>query len=151
MWLVLENHRRSGEHDVGEQDVFRVQPHRAVHRGNQRHLNIEDVHQNFFAFTVDLVVTPRGKEIEAVGCDRFHEGAAATSKDYHAIVGIGADSVKQVDELLVRVPVEHQYTAIGVKRDFQHTTLRPREVGVGKTVAILVKADHGYPPYCRRH
>ena len=31
--------------------------------------------------------------------------------------------MKEVDELLVRVPVEHQYAAIGVKRHFQHASL----------------------------
>src|ERR1700722_14711684 len=58
--------------------------------------------------------------------------------------------MKQVYELLVRVPVENQHAAIGVKRHFQHAPLRPRVAGVGKSFAISVKTDHEYPPCCRK-
>ena len=75
--LVLKNRRWRRQHDVSEQDIFGVQPHRAVHRGDQRHLDIEDVHKDFFALAIDLVVALRAEEVEAVGADRLHERGTA--------------------------------------------------------------------------
>src|ERR1700733_2176546 len=54
--------------------------------------------------------------------------------------------MKQVDELLVRVSVEDQGAAVGVKCHFKDATLRPGQPRVSKTAAIVVKADHGSPP-----
>ena len=119
-----------------------MQPHRAVHRGDQRHLDVEDVHQDFFALAIDLVVAPRGEEIEAVGSDRLHERIAAAGQDDDAIIRIGTDRVKQVDELLVGVAVEDERAAIGVKRHFKHARRRTAETGIGETVAIGVKPGH---------
>jgi hypothetical protein len=99
--LILKNRRRRRQHDISEQDIFGVQPHRAVHRSNERHLDIEDVHEDLFALAIDLVVTLRAKEVKAFGADRLHERLAAAGQDHHAIVGIGADHVKEIDELLV--------------------------------------------------
>src|ERR1700722_10023616 len=124
MRLVLEDHRRGGEHDVGEQEVFGVQAHWAVHRGDQRHLNVEDVHEDFLALAINLVVAPWGGEIEAVGGDPFHERIAAAREDYHTIIGIRANGGKQVHELFVRVSVEDHHTAVRVQRHFKHRTLR---------------------------
>ena len=116
-----------------EQDVFGMQPHRAVHRGDQRHLDIEDVHEDFFALAIDLVVALRGEEVEAVRADRLHERLAAAGQDDHAIVGIGADRMKQIDELFMGVPIEDQRAAIGVKRHFQHAGFRTGQASIGKT------------------
>src|SRR2546430_847105 len=121
--LILKDRRGGSQHDVGEQDIFGVQPHRAVHRGDQRHLDVEDVHEDSFALAIDLVVALRAEEVEAVGADRLHERGTAAGEDDDASIGIGADRVKEIDELFVGVPVEDQRTAIRVKRHFQHATL----------------------------
>src|SRR5439155_18446859 len=83
--LILEHRRGGRQHDVGEQDIFGVQPHRTVHRGDQRHLDVEDVHEDFFALAVDLVVALRAEEVEAVGADRLHERGTAAGQDHDAI------------------------------------------------------------------
>ena len=99
-----------------------MQPHRAVHRGDQRHLDVEDVHEDSFALAIDLVVALRAEEVEPVGADRLHERGTAAGEDDDASIGIGADRVKEIDELFVGMPVEDERTAIGVKRHFQHAT-----------------------------
>ena len=132
MGLVLENRRRRRQDDVGEQDVFGVQPHRAVHGGDHRRLDIEKVHQDFSALAIDLVVALRAEEVEAVRTDFLHEGVAAAGQDHNAIVGIGADGVKQVDELLVSMAVKNQRPAIRVQRRLQHAARERVRRALGK-------------------
>src|SRR5580700_7736155 len=106
--FVLENSRRSGQHDVGEQDIFGVQPRRAVYRGDKRRLDVENIHEDLSALAIDLVVALRGEEVETFGADRLHEGVAATRQDHHAIIGVRPDRVKQIDKLFVSMPIEDQ-------------------------------------------
>ena len=57
--------------------------------------------------------------------------------------------MKQLDELLVGISVEDQRPAVGVKRYFQYARFRTGQAGIGKAVAIRVKAIHGSaPPVC---
>jgi len=88
------------------------------------------------------------KEVEALGADRLHERPAAAGQDDHAIIGIGADRVKKIDKLFVGMPVEDKCAAIGVKRNFQNAALRTDLAGIGETVAIGIKTNHGFAP-CR--
>jgi len=44
---------------------------------------------------------------------------------------LGANRLKQVDELFVGTPIEHQCAAIGVKRPFQHPCFRTGQTGIG--------------------
>ena len=127
-----------------------MQSHRTVHRGNQRHFDVEDIHQNFLALAIDLVVAARAKEIEAVGCDPLHERIAAAGHDDDAVVGIRTDRMKQVNELFVREPVENQHAAIGVKRHLKHAGLRSGQAGVGKIVTIGIEVSHLISPCSRR-
>ena len=109
--LVLKNRRWGGQHDVGEQDIFGVQPRRAVDRGDQRHFDVEDVHEDLSALAINLVVALRGEEVEALGADGLHERAAAAGQDDDAVIGVRPDRMKQVDKLLVSMPVEDQRAA----------------------------------------
>ncbi len=115
-----------------------MQPHRAVHRSNERHFDVEDVHENFFALAIDLVVALRSKEVEALRADSLHEGLAAAGQNHHAIVGVGTDAVKEIDELFMGVPIKDERAAISVQRHFQHTTFRACQAGVVEAVAISV-------------
>ena len=82
--------------------------------------SIDDVHEDFPALAIDLVVALRGKEIETFRTDCLHEGVAAAGQDDNTVIAVGADRVKQVHELFVGISVEGQRAAIGVKRHFQH-------------------------------
>jgi hypothetical protein len=42
--------------------------------------------------------------------------------------------------------IEDQRAPVGVKRHFQHARFRTVQAGVGKAVAIGVKAAHRFPP-----
>jgi hypothetical protein len=95
-----------------------VQPHRSIHGRDHRHLDVEDVHEDFFALAIDFVVALRAEEVEPVGGNRLHERLTAAGQDDHAVIGIRTDGVKQTDELLMRMPVEDQRSAVGVKRHF---------------------------------
>jgi hypothetical protein len=76
---------------------------------------------------------------------------AAAGQDHYAIVAIGSDRVKQVDELLVGIPVEDQRAAIRVKRHLEHACLRTGQQGVGKTLPVCVKATHRSAPSAELH
>src|SRR6476620_7429380 len=88
VWLILKNRRRSGQDNIAEQDVFRVQPYRAVHRCNERYLDVEDIHEDFFALAIDFVVAFRRKEVEAFRAYRLHKRYAAAGQDDDAVIGI---------------------------------------------------------------
>ncbi len=79
-----------------------------THSRDHRRLDVEDLHEDFSALTKDFVVALRREEIETFGTDRLYEGVAASGQDDDAVVGVRADRVKEVDELFVGVPVEHQ-------------------------------------------
>ena len=68
-----------------------MQPHRAVHCGDQRNLDVENVHEDFSALALDFVVALRGEEVETFRTDCPHKGVAAAGA-----VG-GADGVKVAD------------------------------------------------------
>ena len=97
-----------------------MQPHRAVHSGDQRHLDVKNVHEDFPALTIDLVVALWGKEVEALRADGLHERVAAARQDDNAIITVRPDRMKQVDKLFVGMPIENQRVAIRVKCHFQH-------------------------------
>lgn len=84
-----------------------MEPYRAVHRSDQRCFDVQDVHEDLFALSVDLVVALRAKEVEALRTDRLHKRSATTGQNDDAIIGIGGDRVKQVDELFMGMPIEH--------------------------------------------
>src|SRR5271154_164255 len=146
MRLVLENRRWGGQHDVGEQDILGGQPRRAVHRGNERHFDIEDIHEDLFALAINLVVALRREEVEALGADGLHERVAAASEDDDATVGVRPDRMKKVYKLLMSITIEDQCAAIGVKRHFQHAGFRKGQTSIGKAVAIGIKAPHRISP-----
>ena len=89
-----------------------MQPHRAVHSGDQRHLDVENVHEDFPALAIDLVVALWGKEVEAFRADGLHERVAAARQDDNAIITVRPDRIKQVDKLFVGMPIENQRAAI---------------------------------------
>src|SRR5438132_779402 len=59
-----------------------------------------------------------------------------TGQDHHAIVRVGTDGVKEIDELFMGVPIKDERAAISVQRHFQHTTFRACKAGVVEAVAI---------------
>src|ERR1700751_4336336 len=97
MWLILKNRRGGSQDNIGEQDVFRVQPYRTVHRSDQRSFDVEDVHEDLLALPVDLVVALRAKEVEALRTDGVHKCSATTGQNDDAVIRIGGDRVKQID------------------------------------------------------
>jgi hypothetical protein len=118
--LVLKNRRWSCQHDVGEQDILGVQPRRAVDRGDQRRFDVEDVHKDFSALAINLVVALRCKEVETLGADGLHERAAATGQYDDTVIRVRPDRMKQVDKLFVSMTIEDERTAPRVKRYFEH-------------------------------
>lgn len=50
--------------------------------------------------------------------------------------------MKEVDELFVGMPVEHQCTAVGMERHFEHARFRPCQPSIGKDVAVVFKTSH---------
>jgi hypothetical protein len=88
--------------------------------------------RTFLPSRKNLVVTLRREEVETVGTDRLHKGVAAAGQDDDAVLGVGADRVKQMHQLLVGVPIKHQRAAIYVKRQFQHAGCRTGQPGVGR-------------------
>src|SRR5947208_13899135 len=117
-----------------------MQPDRTIHRGEQRHLDVEEVHQDLFALAIDLVVAPWGEKIEAVERYPLHESIAAAGQDDHAVVRVRADRMTQVDELFVGMAVEDERTAVGVQRDSQNASRRPAETGIEATLPVSRKA-----------
>ena len=59
--------------------------------------------------------------------------------------------MKEVDELFVGVPVEHQRSAVGVERHFEHASLRSCQPSIGKKIAIFFKTGHGLLLIVRGH
>ena len=144
--LILKNCRWGGQHDVGEEDIFGVQSHRAVDRSNQRHFDVQDVHEDLFALAINLVVALWSKEVEAFRADSVHERFATAGQDDHAIVRVRSDVVEQVDKLLMSVSIEDESSPISVKRHFQDAGLRTGQTSIGKAVAIGIKAADGFVP-----
>src|SRR5215472_5137297 len=93
---------------MSEQDIFA--PDRSRRRSEAP--RVEDIHHDFFALAVDLVVALRAEEVEALGADRFHEGGAASGEDHHAISCVPADLMEEVDKLLMGEAIEDQRVAI---------------------------------------
>src|SRR6202049_2902165 len=146
MGFVLKYGCRRRQHNIGEQDVLGVQSHWAVHCRDQRHLDVENVHEDFPALAIDLIVALRGEEVETFRTDSLHKRIAAAGQDDNAVIAIGADFVKQVDELFVGIPVKGQRAAICVKRHFQYASLGTGQSSIWKTVAISVKVTHDERP-----
>jgi hypothetical protein len=48
----------------------------------------------------------RSEEVETLRTDCLHEGVAAAGQDDNAGIAIGADRVKQFDELFVGISIE---------------------------------------------
>src|SRR6266404_2394113 len=119
-----------------------MQPYRAVHGGDEGHLDVQNVHQDFSAFAIDLVVSHRAEKVEALGTDRLHECLAGARQNHDAITGIGAYSVKQVYELLVSVSVEDERASVGVEGYFQHTSFGAGEAGVWEAVSVGSELRH---------
>src|SRR5258708_30712622 len=71
--LVLKNRRWRRQHDISEQDIFGVQPRRAVDRCDQWHFDVEDVHEDLSTLSVNLFVALGGKEVETLGADGLHK------------------------------------------------------------------------------
>ena len=63
-----------------------MQSYRPVHRGDQRHFDVEEVHQDLFALAPDFVVALGREEIEAVEGDLLHERIAGAGQDHDAVV-----------------------------------------------------------------
>ena len=75
-----------------------MQPHRAVHCGDQRNLDVENVHEDFSALALDFVVALRGEEVETFRTDCLHKGVAAAGQNDNAVIAVGgADGVKVAD------------------------------------------------------
>ena len=72
-----------------------MQPHWAVHSGDQRHLDVENVHEDFPALAIDFVVASRGEEVETFRTDCLHEGVTAAGQDDNAVIAVGADGVNR--------------------------------------------------------
>jgi len=100
VWRILKNRRRSGQDNIGEQDVFGVQPYRAVHRSNERHFDVEDVHEDFFAFRDRFCRNLRGKKSKPSGLIGLHEGPAGAGQNHNAIVRVGTDGVKEIGQIV---------------------------------------------------
>src|SRR6476620_318038 len=113
-----------------------MQPHRAVHSGDQRHLNVENVHEDFPALTIDLVVALWGTEVEALRDDGLHERVAAARHDDNAIITVRPDRMKQVDKLFVGMPIENQRVAIRVKCHFQHACLLKSKASIPTNIEL---------------
>ena len=90
--FILEDCRGSCQNDVTQEDVFRVQQCRAIDRSDERHLDVENVHEDLLAFAIDLVVPAWSEEIEAVGPNLLHEGIPAAGKDYDAASQLTPDN-----------------------------------------------------------
>src|SRR5579862_1669807 len=100
-----------------------------VHRSDERHLDVEDIHKDLFPFAINLVIALRAEEVEAIGTDRFHVGGATAGQDDDAIIRIGADRVKKIDKLLVGISVEDERIVVGVKSHFQYARFGTGETG----------------------
>ena len=124
-----------------------MQPHRAVHRGDQRHLDVENVHEDFPALAIDLVVALRSKEVEAFRADSLHERLPLPVRMTTRLSGSEPICMKQVDELFVGMSIEDQCAPVSVKRHFQHAGLRTGQASIGKAVAIGIKAAHRFAPW----
>ena len=97
--------------------------HRAVDRGDHRHLDVENVLEDFGAFAEDLVVARRCEEVETLGRDLRAELIPRPRQDDDVVVGIVADVAERVDQGLVHVAVEHQGAASCMQGDLQDAVL----------------------------
>jgi hypothetical protein len=86
--------------------------HRAVDRRDYGNLDVQNVHQDLLALTIDLVVAPGTEEVKTFRTDRFHECGTTSGKDDDSVLRVGTNLVKEIDELLVRMSVEHQDLAV---------------------------------------
>src|SRR5437870_3444382 len=67
MRCVLRVRVLGSKHDVTEKGVLGVGGHRAVDRGDHRHLDVEKVLEDFGALAEDLVVACRCEKVETLG------------------------------------------------------------------------------------
>src|SRR5438034_6750653 len=62
-------------------DFFSPQGYDKIYREGKKVLmnilDVEDVHEDFFALAIDLVVALRAEEVAAIGADRLREGGTA--------------------------------------------------------------------------
>src|SRR5262245_36801605 len=84
--LVLKYRVRRRDDDISEQDVFGVNGRRSVERGDHRNRNVQQIGQNFLAFTIDLVVAARREEIEALRIDPVDERLTGACQNDYTIV-----------------------------------------------------------------
>ena len=54
--------------------------------------------------------------------------------------------MEQLDELLVRVPIENQLAAIRVQPDLEHPVRLAAETRIGERIAVRVELRHLRPP-----
>src|ERR1700756_3744864 len=111
-----------------------MQPQRTIHRSNHWCLYIKDIHQDFSALTIYLIKTLWCGEIEAIWTNRFHEGLPTSSEDHHSVILVVAYTVKQINELLMRVAVKQQRPVVAVKHDLQYSTFSASKTSIGKGV-----------------
>src|SRR5712664_3638205 len=95
--LVLEHRVRRGNDDIGKKHVLGVDRRRSVERGDHRHGNVEQVGEDLFALAIDLVVSARREEVEALGTDAIDESLARSGEDDHSIARVLADLVEELD------------------------------------------------------
>jgi hypothetical protein len=119
---------------------------RAIHRGNHRHGDVEQVRENLLPLAVDLVVAGRGEEIEAGRVDAVDEGFARAGQDHRAVVRVLADLMEQIHELLVGVPIEDERAPIRVQHHLQYAVGRAGELGVRKVVLVGFEFGHRRSP-----
>src|SRR5207302_8370869 len=145
--LVLEHRVRRRNHDIRKEHIFGVDRRRSVERGDHRYGNVEQICQDLFALAINLVVTTRREEVEALGIDAIDESLARSREDDHSIARVLADLVEQFDELFVRVAVEDQRGAVRVEDDLEHAVLRAWQSGVWKQILVRVDTTHRFAPF----
>ena len=129
-----------------------MQQHRSVERGDHRHLDVEDVHQNFLSLAPDLVVAHRRKEVEALTVDRVHERITGSGQNDDSVFAVLTDPAEQIDELFVSVAVEDQLSAVGVQSDLQHSRLIAAEPRIRESITVgLESCTHANTPLLKRH
>jgi hypothetical protein len=117
-----------GDDDVGEQDVLAMYRSGAVHRGHDRHLQVDEPLHYPPALRSRLVPDRRlARVVQALPVDLGHEPVAGAGQYQYLVLPVIPDLVQGPRQIAVHLPGERCRTTFGLEPERQHACGRAGE------------------------
>src|SRR5439155_18099914 len=149
MRRVLELGGIRGEDDVAQERDFGMAPSRAVDRANDRHLDVQQIHQQMPALPMDAfdpLDRRTGRKGGGAGRrPRPRELLAGPGQDHDAVLTVAADVVEGLGQLAVRQKPPAKRLPFGMQRYLENAVaaLHSRRLVL---VSVVLEGTHFYLP-----